>query len=91
MLEPMTVWIEAWPVAADNTSLWLISGHDAWRSGPVMADDEPHAELEHVLIQLALMRPALTWFSGHLASDLTELDTEIAANGVALGQRVTKL
>jgi len=42
-------------------------------------------------IQLALMRPALTWFSGHLAADLTELDKEIAAHRVAPGQRATKL
>ncbi len=46
MLEPMTVWVEVWPVAADEASLWLVSGNDAWRSGPVMADSEPHAELE---------------------------------------------
>ncbi|HUB41087.1 MAG TPA: hypothetical protein VMA72_19775 [Streptosporangiaceae bacterium] len=30
-------------------------------------------------IQVGLMRPALTWFSGHVAADLTELDKEIAA------------
>lgn len=30
-------------------------------------------------IELALMRAAVTWFSGHLAADLTELDKEIAS------------
>jgi hypothetical protein len=45
VLEPMTVWVEVWPVAADTAGLWLVSGDDAWRSGPVMADGEPHAEV----------------------------------------------
>jgi hypothetical protein len=41
-------------------------------------------------IELALMRPTLTWFSGHVAADLTELDKEIASQRVAPGQRATK-
>jgi hypothetical protein len=51
MLEPMTVRVEIWPVAADSAGLWLVSGDDAWRSGAVMADNEPHAEVEDVLSQ----------------------------------------
>lgn len=27
--------IEVWPVAADSAGLWLISGRDAWRTGPL--------------------------------------------------------
>jgi hypothetical protein len=42
-------------------------------------------------IELALMRPALTWFSSHLAADLTELDNEIASQRLAPGQRAAKL
>jgi hypothetical protein len=42
-------------------------------------------------IELALMRPALTWFSSHLAADLTELDKEIASQRLAPGQRAAKL
>lgn len=49
MLEPMTVRVEVWPVAADEISLWLLSGADAWRSDAVPADSEPHAEVEWVL------------------------------------------
>ncbi|MFI6522185.1 hypothetical protein ACIBF1_42015 [Spirillospora sp. NPDC050679] len=51
MLEPMSVRVEVWPVAADSVGLWLVSDGDAWRSGPVPADSEPHAEVEYVLSQ----------------------------------------
>jgi len=42
----MSVRIELWPLAADDLGIWLISGEDAWRSGPVASDTEPHAEAE---------------------------------------------
>ncbi len=51
MGEPMTVYVEVWPVAADEVGLWLLSGEDAWWSGPVRADDEPHSEVEYALSQ----------------------------------------
>jgi len=54
MLEPMTVQVEVWPVAADDAGLWLISGSDALRSGAVMADGEPHDEVESLLYQYGL-------------------------------------
>lgn len=51
MLEPMTVWAEVWPVAADTVGLWLISGDDAWRSKmPIGADSEPHFEAEMLIL-----------------------------------------
>jgi hypothetical protein len=44
MSEPMAVRLEIWPVSADKTGIWLVSGDDAWRPAlPVMADTEPHA------------------------------------------------
>jgi len=46
MLEPMTVRAEVWPVAADEIGIWLASGPEPWLSAPVMADSEPHAEVE---------------------------------------------
>ena len=49
MLEPMTVHVEVWPIGADEIGLWLLSGDDAWRSGPVMADDEPHSDVEYAI------------------------------------------
>jgi hypothetical protein len=49
MLEPMTVRVEVWPVAADRIGLWLISGDDAWRSDAVMADGDVHFEVEMLL------------------------------------------
>ena len=54
MLEPMTTQVEVWPVAADEVGLWLVSGDDALRSGPVMADSEPHAEVEILLYRAGL-------------------------------------
>lgn len=50
MTEPMTVRVEVWPLAADDTGIWLISGDDAWRPAlPVGADSEPHSEVELAL------------------------------------------
>jgi hypothetical protein len=49
VLEPMNVTVEVWPVAADETGLWLISGDDAWRYGPVMADGDVHFDVEMLL------------------------------------------
>lgn len=47
MSEPMTARLEIWAVSADSTGIWLVSGDDAWRPPlPVMADSEPHADLE---------------------------------------------
>lgn len=49
MLEPMTVRVEVWPLAADEVGIWLLSGSDAWRSPAIMADSEPHTEVEFQL------------------------------------------
>jgi hypothetical protein len=47
MAENMGVRVEIWPIAADETGIWLVSGQDAWRpSLPVMSDNEPHADVE---------------------------------------------
>jgi hypothetical protein len=48
--EPMQVRVEVWPVAADETGIWLLSGDDAWRPATtVAADSEPHFEVELAL------------------------------------------
>src|SRR5262249_6249327 len=46
--EPMQIYPEIWPVAADELGIWLISGSEgAWRPRlPVMADSEPHADID---------------------------------------------
>lgn len=49
MLENMPVRVEIWPVAADKVGVWLVSGEDAWRSGNVRSDSEPHTEVEFIL------------------------------------------
>ena len=40
MAEPMTVHLEIWPLAADETGLWLVSGDDALRPPVAVAADE---------------------------------------------------
>lgn len=50
MAEPMQTWVEIWPVAADPAGIWLLSGDAAWCGDlPVMADSEPHFEVEGLL------------------------------------------
>ena len=49
MLEPMSVTVEVWPLAADEAGIWLLSGGDAWRYGPVWGDGDVHDEAERIL------------------------------------------
>jgi hypothetical protein len=49
MLEKMGITVEVWPLAADEAGIWLISGRDALRWGPVMADGDVHYEAETLL------------------------------------------
>jgi len=49
MLEKMGITIEVWPAAADNAGIGLLSGQDAWRYGPVLADSDVHYEVEFLL------------------------------------------
>ena len=49
MLEKMGITVEVWPVAADEAGIWLVSGGDAWRDGPVMADGDVHFDVESML------------------------------------------
>ena len=51
MFEPMNVNTEVWPVVANEAGLWLVSGDDAWRSAPVMADSDVHYEVEFLLCE----------------------------------------
>ena len=49
MSEPMNLTVEVWPVVADEAGLWLVSGDDAWRFGPVPADSDVHYEVEFLM------------------------------------------
>ena len=49
MPELMTVTVEVWPLAADETGIWLVSDGDAWRFGPVEAASDVHYEAELLL------------------------------------------
>jgi hypothetical protein len=47
MSEPMSTYLEIWPLAADEVGIWLLSGDDAWRPRlPVMGDSQPHWDVE---------------------------------------------
>lgn len=57
MFEPMTVVVEVWPVAADETALWLVSGSDALRTGhTIPADGDVHYEVEMLLWNLGVQQ-----------------------------------
>jgi hypothetical protein len=45
MSEPMSVVVEAWPLAADEQGIWLVSGLRPWCTDQVPSDSEPHFEL----------------------------------------------
>lgn len=50
MLEKMGITVEVWPLAADETGIWLLSGQDGpWETGAVMADGDVHFEVETLL------------------------------------------
>jgi hypothetical protein len=51
MPEYMTVAVEVWPLAADETAIWLLSDGDAWRLGPIWADSDVHYEVQWLLFQ----------------------------------------
>jgi hypothetical protein len=57
MANDMLVRVEVWPVAADETGIWLVSGDDALRSHNVASDSEPHTVAEDLVTPLGL--PAL--------------------------------
>jgi len=49
-IDHMGVTVEVWPVAADQTGIWLLSGSDAWRDEQrLQADTTVHAEVELLL------------------------------------------
>ena len=50
MIEPLSIDVEIWPLAADDQGIWLCSGTDSWRSTlPVPADSSPHGEVDLIL------------------------------------------
>lgn len=51
MGELMTVAVEVWPLAADETGIWLVSDGDAWRFGPLEAASDVHYEAQWLLFQ----------------------------------------
>jgi hypothetical protein len=51
---PMILHAEVWPVAADETGLWLLSGDGPRPSLPVMDDSEPHDYAEMELMQAGM-------------------------------------
>ena len=51
MPELMTVTVEVWPLAADESGIWLLSDGDAWRFGPIEATSDVHYEAELLLFQ----------------------------------------
>lgn len=59
MCEHRTLSVEVWPVAADEVGIWLLSGADAYRSGPVPAHLDLHAAARELLIRHCIPAPTL--------------------------------
>ena len=59
MSETMGVVVEVWPLAADEIGIWLLSGPEPWRTAPIPADSEPHAEVDLLLFANGMTDPAL--------------------------------
>ncbi|MGW5687295.1 hypothetical protein [Nonomuraea sp. NPDC003754] len=49
MSERTEVRVEVWPVSADPTGIWLISGSDAWRSSAILQESDPHTAVTDLL------------------------------------------
>ena len=66
MIENLPTDVEVWPLAADESGVWLISGPEPWRSRePVPATVDPHAEawalLQHTERVRALLLHSPSW------------------------------
>jgi len=61
MLEPMTVWVEVWPVAADESGLWLLSDGEPWLDGPVYADSSEDFLAKSMLSEHGITPAELLW------------------------------
>jgi hypothetical protein len=48
---PMSVRAEVWGLSANDAGIWLINGGDAWRSGAISEDSDPHFAVEALLDQ----------------------------------------
>jgi hypothetical protein len=52
MLEPMTVRLDLWPLAADDIAIHVLDDNrDAWRGDPIPADTTVQAEVDFMLWQ----------------------------------------
>lgn len=78
---PLGVRVEVWPVSADSVGIWLISGTDAWRSGQLGADTDPHAAVEQLLTEHGALADARVL---HSTSWRAEDDAVIVTYIVAL-------
>lgn len=55
----LNVQVEVWPVAADETGLWLLSGRGPALSSPIPQDSDAHFEVENLLIDVSPQPPVL--------------------------------
>lgn len=64
----LKVTTEVWALAADSLGIWLISDSDAWRSGPIDAESEPHIEVERLIRENDAERAGSTLAAIHSTS-----------------------
>jgi hypothetical protein len=87
----MTVTVEVWPVAADETGIWLLSPDGPWPSPPIPADSEPHMAVELELIQhtvnladVAVIH-STSWRTEHTSAILTYVAV-VRTEGLVVGE-----
>lgn len=87
MFEPMTVWVEVWPVAADETGLWLLSGGEPWLDGPVMADNSEDFMAKMLLRGNGITDDDLLWthFTSWHPDGPRHVDTYLAIVDIGAG------
>lgn len=59
MCDLRTLSVEVWPVAADEVGIWLLSGADGLRFGPIPAHQDLHSAACDLLVRHCLPSPAL--------------------------------
>jgi hypothetical protein len=82
MTENLPVRVEVWPLGADYEGIWLLSGEDAWRSGNVTSDSEPHWEIER-LLEVADLKPVLVHSTSWRMDEQAVVLTYVAVPKVA--------
>jgi hypothetical protein len=57
MAEPMGLYAEVWPLAADEAGIWLVTGDRLVTGSPVTSDSDPWDECKLLLAEIGVTEP----------------------------------